>query len=291
MQLAAKWRDSWSIHSEGIAGRRVQAHFLGNESVEVIRLGRGDPIVLIPGLAGGWKLLWPLVQSLACHFEVITFGLRGDDGTWDEPTDVSRRAREIGEYAKDVVSLIDQLGLDAPAVFGVSFGGAIALELAAEYPDRLGALILQGVEARFRPTIGSRIARQVLERFPLPSDSHFINQFFHLLFGAKPEPGPMVDFVVDRIWATGQRVMAERLAQLESFNISERLWSIGAPTLVLAGGRDAIVPASRQRALATLISDARFAMIDDAGHVGFLTHRPEVVRRVRRHLRRVQALA
>ena len=32
-------------------------------------------------------------------------------------------------------------------------------------------------------------------------------------------------------------------------------------------------------------------MIDDAGHVGFLTHRPEVVRRVRRHLRRVQALA
>jgi pimeloyl-ACP methyl ester carboxylesterase len=291
MQLAAKWRDSWSIHSEGIAGRRVQAHFLGNESVEVIRLGRGDPIVLIPGLAGGWKLLWPLVQSLARHFEVITFGLRGDDGTWDEPSGVSRQIREIGEYAQDVVSLIDQLELDSPAVFGVSFGGAIALELAAEYPDRLSALILQGVEARFRPTIGSRIARRVLERFPLPSDSHFINQFFHLLFAAKPEPGPLVDFVVDRIWATGQRVMAERLAQLETFNISERLWSIGAPTLVLAGGRDAIVPASRQRALAALISDARFAIIDDAGHVGFLTHRPEVVRRVRRHLRRAQALA
>ena len=43
MQLAAKWRDSWSIHSEGIAGRRVQAHFLGNESVEVIRLGGVTP--------------------------------------------------------------------------------------------------------------------------------------------------------------------------------------------------------------------------------------------------------
>ena len=96
------------------------------------------------------------------------------------------------------------MGLEAPAVFGVSFGGAIALELAAEHPDRLGALIVHGVEAAFRPTIGSKIARRVLERFPLPSDSRFINQFFHLLFGSKPEPGPLVDFVVDRIWETGQ---------------------------------------------------------------------------------------
>jgi pimeloyl-ACP methyl ester carboxylesterase len=289
MQLAAKWRDSWSIHSEGIEGRRVQAHFLGDEPVEVIRLGRGDPIVVIPGMAGGWKLLWPLVRDLSRHFEVITFGLRGDDRNWDDAGAASRRVREIGEYAQDVVCLIDQIGLESPAVLGVSFGGAIALELAAEYPDRLGALMLHGVEARFRPTIGSRIARRVLERFPLPSDSRFINQFFHLLFGANPEPGPLVDFVVDRIWETGQSVMAQRLEQLESFNISERLWSIGAPTLVLAGGRDAIVPAARQRALAGAISDARFAVIEDAGHVGFLTHRSEVVKRVRRHMRRLQA--
>jgi 3-oxoadipate enol-lactonase len=181
------------------------------------------------------------------------------------------------------------LGLECPAVLGVSFGGAIALELAAEHPDRLGALILHGAEARFRPSIGSRIARRVLERFPLPSDSRFINQFFHLLFGTKPEPGPLVDFVIDRIWETGQSVMAERLAQLESFDISDRLWSIGAPTLVLAGGRDAIVAAPRQRALAGGISDARFGIIEDAGHIGFLTHRTEVVRSVRRHLRRARA--
>jgi pimeloyl-ACP methyl ester carboxylesterase len=289
MQLAAKWRHSWSIHSEGIEGRRVQAHFIGDEPVEVVRLGRGDPLIMIPGLAGGWKLLWPLARSLARHFEVITFGLRGDEAHWDGTAAASRRVRQIGEYAQDIVCLLDQLGLEAPAVFGISFGGAIALELATEYPDRLGALLLHGVESRFRPTIGSRIARRVLERFPLPNDSRFINQFFHLLFGATPEPGPMVDFVVDRIWETGQSVMAQRLEQLESFDISERLWSIGAPTLVMAGGRDAIVPVARQRALAGAISDARFALIEDAGHVGFLTHRSEVTMRVRKHMRRVKA--
>ena len=111
----------------------------------------------------------------------------------------------------------------------------------------------------------------MLERFPLPNDSRFINQFFHLLFGNKPEPGPLLDFVIDRIWETGQTVMAERLAALESFNISDRLWSIGAPTLVLAGERDAIVPAARQRALAGEISDARFGILEEAGHIGFLT--------------------
>ena len=134
MQLAAKWRDSWAIHSERIEGKRVHAHFLGDEPVEVIRLGRGDPIVVIPGLAGGWKLLWPLVRDLARHFEVITFGLRGDDRTWDDTGAAGARIREIGEYAQDVVCLIDQLGIESPAVLGVSFGGAIALELAAEYP-------------------------------------------------------------------------------------------------------------------------------------------------------------
>ena len=84
--------------------------------------------------------------------------------------------------------------------------------------------------------------------------------------------------------------MAGRLAQLEGFDISGKLWSIGAPTLVLAGGRDAIVPAARQRALASEISDARFGVIEDAGHVGFLTHRAEVVRGVRKHMKRARTV-
>jgi pimeloyl-ACP methyl ester carboxylesterase len=243
---------------------------------------------VIPGLAGGWKMVWPMVRSLSRHFEVITFSLSGDDRAWDQ-LGSSTAARSIGDYARDVVCLIDQMGLESPAVFGVSFGAAIALELAAEHPDRLGALVLHGVEARFRPSIGSKIARRVLERFPLPSDSQFINQFFHLLFAGKPEPGPVLDFVIDRIWETSQAAMAERLAALESFDISDRLWSIGAPTLVLAGARDQIVAADRQRALAGEISDARFVVIEEAGHVGFLTHRAQVVRGVRRHLRRVRA--
>jgi pimeloyl-ACP methyl ester carboxylesterase len=58
--------------------------------------------------------------------------------------------------------------------------------------------------------------------------------------------------------------------------------------LVLAGARDVIVPVARQRALADGIAGARFETIPSAGHVGFLTHRAEVVRDIRRHLRGVK---
>ena len=94
--------------------------------------------------------------------------------------------------------------------------------------------------------------------------------------------------MIDRIWETDQRVMAERLAQLESFDVADRLWRIDVPTLILAGARDVIVPVARQRIVADEIPAARFATIAEAGHVGFLTHRGQVVRDVRRHLRRVK---
>jgi len=252
-------------------------------------MGKGEPLVLVPGLAGGWKLLLPLARRLAHDFEVILYGLRGDGHPSAGFSGCSSRVWDMGGHASDLASLIDQLQLDCPVVFGVSFGGAIALEMAIEYPHHLAALVIQGTEARFRSTIGSSIARRVLERFPLPIDNGFVNQFFNLLHGVKPEPGPLPDFVVERIWETDQSIMAQRLAQIENFDVTDRLWRIEVPTLVLAGSKDVIVPAPRQKALAESIAGARFETLEGAGHIGFLTHRTEVVRHVRRHLLKVKA--
>ena len=289
MRLAAKWRTSWTIHANGIDEGRIESVRIGSEWVDVVRLGRGDPLVLVPGLAGSWKLLFPLAQMLARSFRCDRPGPAGRRCPLGRSRGPPGTGLRRGRVRSGFGFFDRSPGTECPAVLGVSFGGAIALEYAAEHPHRLGALIVNGVEARFHRTIGSSIARLALERFPLPSDNPFINQFFHLLYGAKPEPGPLVDFVVDRIWETDQSVMAQRLAQLESFDVSDRLWRIDAPTLVLAGDRDVIVPVARQRMLADSIAGARFEMIPNAGHVAFLTHRAEFVRDVRRHLRGVKA--
>ena len=250
---------------------------MGNWSI-VIRLGRGEPLVLVPGLAGSWKLTLPLARRLGRRFEVITYGLRGDRFPSFGSTLPHHGIWDIGGHADDLASLIGQLGLERPAIFGVSFGGAIALQLAVEHPSCLGTLIVQGADCRFRSTIGSTIARRVLERFPLPRDNGFLNQFFNLLHGGKPEPGPLAELRGRANLGDGPERDGPRLAQLESFDVSERLWKIDVPTLVLAGSKDAIVPAARQKLLAQSIPGARIEILEGAGHIGFLTHRREVVR-------------
>jgi len=256
---------------------------VGGEWVDVVEMGRGNPIVLVPGMAGGWKLVAPLARQLARHHRVFITGHRGDRF----PTG-SAWTRDVADHATDLGDLIEQLALERPTVFGVSFGGAVALELAIGEPQRVGALVLYGVESRFRMTLGATIARRVLERFPLPSDNRFLNQFFNLLHGGKPEPGPLVDFVVERCWETDQSVLAQRIGLLESFDVSDRLWQIDAPTLVIAGERDVIVPPARQRALAEAIPGARFESLEGAGHIGFLSHRADVTRHVGRLVNEVR---
>ncbi len=149
----------------------------------------------------------------------------------------------------------------------------------------MGSLILSGVEGRFRSNLGTAIAVSALQRFPLPRENGFLNQFFNLLHGKAPEPGPLADFIVRTCWETDQGVVANRLRGLERFDVTDRLWRIEAPTRILAGSRDVVVPPARQEALARSIAGATAARIEGAGHVGFLTHREEFVRSIRRFLR------
>jgi len=276
MRIAAKRRADWLMSGDAYEGRRRRVRVDG-APVEVVEIGRGEPIVLVPGLAGGWKLLTPLARSLASRHRVILFEFRDESNPL-----TSRPARQVGDYARDLAGLIGELGLERPTVFGVSFGGAVALEFALDQPQRVGRLVLSGVEAQFRSTLASMIALRVLQRFPLPSDNPFVNQFFNLFHGGKPDSASMARFVVERCWETDQGLMARRLAMLESFDVSDRLWRLESPTLVLGGSRDVVTPADRQKALAASIAGASFESIDGAGHVGFLTHSAQVSQSVGR---------
>jgi pimeloyl-ACP methyl ester carboxylesterase len=160
----------------------------------------------------------------------------------------------------------------------------VALELALANPALVGRLVVAGAAARFEAGLATAFARRILERFPLPRDNPFVNQFFNLLHGKKPEPGPLPRFIVERCWETDQSVMAGRLRALEEFDVADRLWQLEVPTLVIAGTRDVIVSPEHQAELARGIKTSRFEPIADGGHVGFLTHRNEVAAAVTRWL-------
>lgn len=265
MRLTHKRRNDWLVRDGSTPFFQFQTDL--RTQADVFRLGAGQPLVLLPGLAGGASLVAPIASQLAENFEVLIPRWRDD---WRVSFDA--RARTIADHARDVAHVIERLGLERPIVFGVSFGGAVALQLAVDYPHRLGSLVLSGVASRYEWNLGASIAVRVLENYPLPRENRFLNQFFNLLHGRRPDPGPVADFVVDRCWQTDQSVIAERIRSLRDFNVTDRLQRVAVPTLVLAGERDVIVPAREQRELVAELPRCGCTVIKDAGHIGFVTH-------------------
>jgi pimeloyl-ACP methyl ester carboxylesterase len=221
---------------------------------------------LVPGLAGGIELLGPLASLLSEHYQVITYQLRGEDDCF-----AMRRRFGLSDLVGDLGEIVDWFGLEQTSIFGVSFGGLLALEYAAKFPSRLRRLAVQGVGARFESSLLQQVAGVVLRRYPLPPDNPFVNQFFNLLFGKRQAPGPLFEFVTQQCWQTDQSVMAHRFGLAQAFNMDNRLGRIRVPTLVLAGNRDLLVSQRSLRKLTEGVADSRVVKLKNEGHLAFVT--------------------
>lgn len=237
--------------------------------------GEGPPLVLLPGLAGGIRLVQPLAERLAEHFQVYSLELRGETDSFE-----IRRPFSAADLAEDVLEFCDALRLERPLLMGVSFGGAIALEFASRYSRRIAGLIVQGADIRFEPSLLRRVAGEILNGYPLPSDSPFVNQFFNLLFGFRPQDKALAQFVAETCWQTDQAVMARRFNLAAQMDLSGRLATIRVPTLVIRGGRDLFVSSRGTAQMVRDIPQAERIELPQAGHLAFLTHTREIHRLV-----------
>jgi len=272
------WHASSGAQFSAGAGYTGFAH-LQHYTARYCVWGEGPPLLLVPGLAGGFELLGPLARLLAQHFQVISYQLRGEDDCF-----ALRRQFDLSDLVGDLRELLDYLGLERPPIFGVSFGGMLALELAARHPHRLDALIVQGTGARFERGTLQQVAGLVLSRYPLPADNPFVNQFFNLFFGNRQKPGPLFQFVTKQCWQTDQSVMAHRFQMVESFDMHERLRAIRVPSLILAGDRDLLVSPASLQTLAKGIADARLVQLRGCGHLAFVTQPERVAQEVKEFL-------
>lgn len=242
---------------------------------EYLVAGYGEPIVLVPGLAGGIALLDPLIECLSAKYRVITYQLRGEErGLFERRFGFPQLVRDLGE-------IIERFGLERPGLVGASFGGAIALDFATRMSSRLSFLAVQGASSKFELGLFGDVARKVLDRLPLSSDNPFINQFFSVLMGGRRRDGDRFDFIVDRCWRTDQSVMAQRFSMLDDYDVENRIRAIRVPTLVLGGERDMLVPSAMSRHIAQLAPNARFQEVEAAGHLAFVTHAEQMTSRIR----------
>ena len=278
MKASLDWLRSCGAEFRPEEGRAGCAH-LRHYTAQYCVWGEGPPLVLVPGLAGGFELLGPLARLLARDFQVISYQLRGEEDCF-----ALRRRFGLKDLVDDLAEFLDWYGLERPALMGVSFGGVLALELAARQPHRLQSLILQGVGARFEKGLLQLVAGMVLSRYPLPSNNPFVNQFFNLLFGSRQKPGPLFQFVTRQCWQTDQSVMAHRFRLVKAFAMDDRLARIAAPTLILAGDRDLLTSPRSLAELSAGIRRSRSVSLPGCGHLAFATRPERVAEEVKRFL-------
>lgn len=212
------------------------------------------PLVLVEGMGGdipGWRRNVP---HLAAGHRLIAFDSRGN-GRSDKPDD----RMTMTTFVDDTVALLDELSIERAHVYGQSFGGMVAQELAITHPERVRSLVLACTHAGPKHAIKPGLESHVPKTRPylaLYSDEFASAHPEHiqedLRVGAEnPQPA----YAGLRQWEAIQR-----------WSSVDRLPAISAPTLVLHGTEDRLVPVANGRMLAAAIPSARLALLEGAGH-------------------------
>jgi pimeloyl-ACP methyl ester carboxylesterase len=237
--------------------------------------GSGDPLVLIPGL-GSTCALWDSVAAdLAKSFCLILLDHRGVGRS------IPKHApRTLEDFAIDLVELMDYLQLDRAHVMGLSLGGMIAYQLALDHASRIDRLVLVSCTNRFAPYL-----REVV-KFMTNAFRYFPQDVFLRtvkLLGTGPEYLDAHPDAIDKKIATANEnaiprsAVARQLSCLVRHDRDEGLgYPIVAPTLVIAGEQDNLIPACYARRMAQQIHRSEFMLVPGCGHNPFV-EKPELV--------------
>ena len=237
------------------------------------------PLLLIMGLAlssRGWDRLPELLSQ---NFHVLVF-----DNVGTGKSARVGRAYRMADLADDAASVIEAAGAPSAHVFGISMGGMIAQELALRHPDRVRSLALGCTFASWRKS-----------RAP----SWRTKLDLLLLNLGRASPGLIARILVSREWHeenphsalewlrraehTAARFAAAQMLAIARHHTLPRLSQIRAPTLVVTGSADRLVPPENSKVLAANIPGSRLLVLPGAGHCFPLEREEETVRALTDH--------
>ena len=227
-------------------------------------IGDGEPLVLIPGLGCTCRVWDSVAPELASYFSLILIDNRGLGRS------IARsKPRSLADYSADIVELLDELQLDRAHVLGLSLGGIIAQRFAVDHPSRVDRLVLVSCTHQFTAYLRGMMSLlgHSLRRFP----RRVFAQTMELL-GTAPlyldTNEQEIDMLVRQRCRQGlhARAMGTQLRCLLRSEVDPADYRITAPTLVVAGEHDALIPNCYARLMAERIPGSRFVMIPGAGH-------------------------
>ena len=232
-----------------------------------VRKGEGPPIVLLHGIASSiytWKDVLP---ALAAHHDVVAVDFPGfGDSAIPKPA----RGQQL---LRSVVGLMDRLGIARASVVGNSLGGAIAVALAAQLPDRVDRIVLiDPAGYNFAPAdrpfvlrLAGAIPAPVLEALPVrPMVSLGLRQVFH--DDSLVTPDKVAEYVAPMRRPGASAALHELLLGTDDLHFPAVIREVRAPTLILWGRYDTWIPSRDAERFAADIKGARVVMMD-SGHM------------------------
>ena len=223
-------------------------------------MGDGPPLILLHGYVGSGRATWrPQLEALSDAFTVIAWDGPGAGGSEDPPESLG-----MAGFADCLAEFIEGLELGRPHVAGLSFGGAVAIELHRRHPEIPRSLILASAYAGWAgslpPDEVDRRLAQVLELADLPPE-RFVSVVAPTMFEGVTPP----DFLASLLefHPAGVRAMARAVAEAD---LRDALPGIDVPTLLLYGERDVRAPREVAEALHAGIPGSRLVFLP-TGHV------------------------
>ena len=242
---------------------------VGAVSIDYELRGAGPPLLMINGFRRS-RVVWleGVLKPLAERFQLILMDNRGT-GLSDKPQD----GYSIDAFADDCAGVIAGLGLPCAHVFGVSMGGMIAQSLATRYPDQVHGLALgctncgRGGSIQPEKRIGELLrlvpndqmdAREVARR----------QEEAYYMPGFRQSRRAVIDGMYDLVNQnpTPPHAVQGHLKAIDAFDACADLSRIKAPTLVITGEGDALIPAENSRLIASRIPGAQLVLLPDASH-------------------------
>ena len=237
--------------------------------------GEGDPLLLVMGLGATldwWNRLKP---SLTPRYRTILFDNRGAG-----QSDVPPGPYSIPLMADDALAVLDAAVVASAHVVGLSMGGYIAQELVLQYPERVRALVLGCTSCGGREAVRAapEVASAMAARAKLPRDDAMWGMVPYTFDASTPRQRIAQDLAMRlRSPVSNEGYFAQFQAIREWKGSYDRLSAVAAPTLVIHGETDQLVPPENGRILARAISNARLVLLPNASHI-FLTDQLEPAR-------------
>jgi pimeloyl-ACP methyl ester carboxylesterase len=246
------------------AGRRMEMIDVDGVHIAYQRIGDGPPLVLLHGYVGDGPTTWRRqVAALADEFTVVVWDAPGAGASPDPPESFG-----MAGYADCLAGLVAELGLERPHVAGLSFGGALALELYHRHPAVPATLILASAYAGWGGSLPADVAERRLQQALVLADlspDEFVGALLPTMFsdGTPRETVDEFGASMRAFHPTGFRAMARASAE----DLRDVLPHITVPTLLIYGDNDVRAPLTVAESLHTSIAGSTLVVMPDVGHL------------------------